>query len=80
LGHYGFLLFNSWEFGFYQNRENNIPPDLWFGHDGWMRGAIKSNPSFEVSWRSLEHSFGMPIRNGVNGIFKQKGDERLDMQ
>jgi len=80
LVHYDFLLFNSWEFGFYQNRQGNIPPELWVGHDGWMRGEVKSNPSFEVSWRSLEHSFATPFRNYVNEVFRQKGNGTLEIR
>ena len=80
LEHYDFLLFNSWEFSYYQNQEDNIPPDLWFGHDGWMRGEVKSDPSFEVSWRLVEHAFGIPFREYVNELFRQNKDGKLEMR
>ena len=69
LEHYDFLLYNSWEFSFYQNSQGTIPPELWYGHDGWMRGEAKDNPSFEVMWRRVEHAFDTPFRDYVNAIY-----------
>ena len=72
LEHYDFLLFNSWEFSFLQQQDGTIPQELWQGHDGWMRGQVETNPSFESSWRKLEHSFGTSFKQYVNDLYSDK--------
>ena len=73
LEHYNLLLFNSWEFSYYQNMGETIPPELWYGHDGWMRGEAKTNAAFQSTWRDLEYAFADPFRNYVNEVFEETG-------
>ena len=72
---YNFILFNSWEFSYYQNVDNSIPHELWIGHDGWMRGEVEDNPAFERGWREHEHAFAEPFKGYVNALFTAREEK-----
>jgi hypothetical protein len=74
---YNFILFNSWEFSYYQNVEDTIPPELWFGHDGYMRSEVRTNPGFVRSWKDLLDSFDDPFKTYVNEVISAGGSPVL---
>ena len=76
LRHYNFQQFNAWEFSYYQNEDKIIQPELWIGHDGWMREEARTNLAVKSTWYEMEHSFAKPFRSYVNQILSEAGETR----
>lgn len=74
LRNYNFLLLNAWEFSYYQNEDETIPPELWIGQDKWMRVEARTNNAFRNTWDEMRAVFAEPFHSYVNEVFKSPRD------
>lgn len=64
-----FLLFNSWEYFFYQHRDRAIPDQLFVGTDAHMRVLVHSKPGLAVFWEEYRHAYEEPFLSYVSEVF-----------
>jgi len=69
-----FLLFNAWEYFFYQNRDRSIPTQLFEGTDAHMRVLIATKPGLTSFWRDYAHAYEDPFRTYVDDAMAAAGD------
>ena len=67
-----FLQFNAWEFFYYQNRDKQIPKELWVGANGYYVDLIKTRPGLGRFWNDMQHGYDEPFRSHVAGLFAQR--------
>jgi len=68
--YWNFLLFNGWEYLFYQARESAIPANLWLGAEGYFKGLLPAKPGLARFWSEYRASFAEPFRSHVEGYFR----------
>ena len=68
---YYFMQANGWEYTYYQNIEDSIPPELWIGVDGYMGGLAQTNTGWVRFWSELSHAFGEPFRSYIDERIRQ---------
>jgi len=61
------MLFNAWEYWFYQEQDRSIPSYLGTGADNWWKDLIKKNRGVACYWGKNQQffgeSFGRYVRN-----------------
>ena len=67
-----FMLFNAWEYFFYQHRDGSIPAQLFFGTDAHMRMLVTTKPGLVSFWEEYRHAYEEPFRSYVEGAFAKK--------
>lgn len=65
-GTYYFMQANGWEYTYYQNLDEAIPPELWVGVDGYFGGLASSNRGWVRFWEETAHAFGEPFRTHID--------------
>jgi len=73
LQYFIFLELNAWEFGYYQNADGAIPPQLWEGQDAWMRDEARTNVAFRDTWKEMKNAFAEPFRTYAEKIVFPSG-------
>ena len=68
---YYFMQLNSWEYMYYQNRDDSIPRQLWVGADSYFKSLVQSKPGYRRVWREVETAFDEPFRSYVTDEFKR---------
>jgi hypothetical protein len=63
-----FMLFNAWEYFYYQDRDRSIPRQLFSGTDAHMRRLIETKPGVESFWVEYEHAYDDPFRAYVSQL------------
>jgi hypothetical protein len=71
-GSYLFLLFNGWEYFYYQHRDASIPKEIWVGADGYFKGLVETKPGVTRFWSEFQTSFDEPFRSYAAGKFVTK--------
>lgn len=61
---YLLIMFNAYEYHFYQHRDRAIPKELWVGADSYFKGYI-ATPAFRRFWRDYRGAFDDPFRTHV---------------
>lgn len=67
-----FMLFNAWEYFFYQNKDGSIPKQLFLGTDAHMRKLIATKPGLESFWTEYQHAYEEPFLSYVSGTFAEQ--------
>ena len=62
---YYFMQANGWEYLYYQNLDNAIPPELWVGGDGYFSNEARTNVGWMRFWQETAMGFGEPFRSYV---------------
>ena len=62
---YYFMQANGWEYTYYQELDEALPPSLWPGVDGYMEQQARSNPGWVRFWRESADGFGEPFRSYI---------------
>ncbi len=62
---YYFMQANGWEYTYYQELEQALPPSLWPGVDGYMGGQARGNPGWVRFWEETSDGFGEPFRSYI---------------
>ena len=65
---YWFLMFNGWEYAYYQNLDGSIPTPLWDGINDGISFTSKRNPVIARYWEQESISFGEPFKSYVEDI------------
>ena len=69
-----FMQFNAWEFYYYQNRDNQIPRELWIGADAYYRELIKARPGAARVWDEFRIGYAEPFRRYPSQGFAKQPD------
>ena len=67
-----FMLFNAWEYFFYQNLDGSIPSQLFLGTDAHMRVLTDTKPGLASFWKEYNHAYEDPFRSYVSGLFERE--------
>jgi hypothetical protein len=62
---YYFILFNGWEYSYYQNLAGTVPPEWYEGVDGYFTAEAESKAGYVRFWKETAHAFGEPFRSHV---------------
>jgi hypothetical protein len=67
-----FLQINSWEYLYYQHRDNSIPKEVWVGADSYYRRLVYTTPGLTRFWSEYGAVFDEPFRSYVTQEFAKK--------
>jgi hypothetical protein len=63
-----FIMYNSWEYTYYQNGNDALPKGLHDGADEYFRGFL-SEPGYRRFWPEYRSAYGEPFRSYVEEVF-----------
>jgi hypothetical protein len=64
-----FMLFNAWEYFFYQYKDGSIPKQLFLGTDAHMRMLVTTKPGLASFWIEYQHAYEEPFLSYVSSAF-----------
>ena len=64
-----FMLFNAWEYFYYEHGDEAIPKQLWVGADEYFKLLFATKPAFGRSWKEISVAFDEPFKSYVNREF-----------
>jgi hypothetical protein len=67
-----FLQLNSWEYLYYQNRDDSIPKEVWVGGDSYYRQQVGTKPGLSHFWDEYAAVFAEPFRSYATEQFAKK--------
>ena len=62
---YYLMQINGWEYTYYQNLDQAVPPYFWRGVDGYMGNEARTNAGWVRFWEENAIAFGEPFRSYV---------------
>lgn len=62
---YYFMQVNGWEYTYYQELEEALPPSFWPGVDGYMSNQARTNSGWVRFWEETADGFGQPSRSYI---------------
>ena len=62
---YYFMQANGWEYTYYQELDEALPPSLWPGVNGFMGSQARTNPGWVRFWEESADGFGQPFRSYI---------------
>ena len=63
---YYFMQANGWEYTYYQQLDDAVPPELWLGVDGYMADQARTNAGWVRFWKETAFGFGEPFRSYID--------------
>ena len=69
-----FIMYNSWEYTYYQDGNDALPKGLHVGADAYFRSFL-SQPGYRRFWPEYRDSYGEPFRSYVEEIFNAAKSE-----
>lgn len=66
---YYFMLFNGWEYLYYQDRDGSIPPQLFRGADAIFKEFVRTRPGYKRFWSDYQVAFDEPFRSYADAAF-----------
>jgi len=66
---YYFLLFNGWEYLYYQNTDGSIPPQLFRGADAQFKEYVRTKAGYRRFWSEYQIAFDEPFRSYADAAF-----------
>jgi hypothetical protein len=69
---YYLMLFNAWEYWFYQQQDNSIPSYLGVGADVWWKDLIKKNCGVVMFWEKNKQFFGESFGRYISNEFNSR--------
>ena len=67
-----FMLFNAWEYFFYQHQDGSIPAQLFLGTDAHMRMLVTTKPGLGSFWEEYRHAYEEPFLSYVSDAFAKR--------
>ena len=64
-----FMLFNAWEYFYYQHADGSIPKQLFSGSDAHMKRLIATKPGLVGFWNAFQHAYEEPFLSSVSSQF-----------
>jgi hypothetical protein len=74
-GRWAFLMFNGWEYFFYQFRDESIPSHLWIGANARYASLLGTKPGLARFWSEYQPFFDEPFRSHVAALVPSSGLE-----
>ena len=77
---YYLMQLNGWEYTFYQNIDETLPPELWMGVTGYLGIEVQSKAGYARFWEESSIAFGDPFHSYVeeyiqrNSAFRRLSD------
>ena len=68
---YYFMQANGWEYLYYQNQDESIPPEFWAGADGYYSHETTTNPALVRFWEETALGFEEPFRSHIGARVMQ---------
>jgi len=65
------LRFDGYEYTYYANRNESIPPELWRGMDSSFTHDIRTYPGIRRFWTEYGHAFAEPFHSYVDSRFTE---------
>ena len=62
---YYFVLFNTWEYIYYQNIDEALPEAFWEGADAYYSNELENTQGFRIFWEKYESAFAKPFKSHV---------------
>jgi hypothetical protein len=69
---YYFMQFNSWEYMYYQQRDDSIPIELWHGADAYFKSLVEMKPGYRRFWAETGTAFDEPFRSYADQQFQRR--------
>ena len=66
---YYFVLFNTWEYIYYQNIDEALPEAFWEGANAYYSNELKNTQGFRIFWEKYETAFAEHLKSHVLEIF-----------
>ena len=63
---YYFMQANGWEYTYYQQLDDAVPPELWLGVEGYMADQARTNAGWVRFWEETALGFGEPFRSYID--------------
>lgn len=63
-----FIMYNGWEYTYYQSEDDALPKGLHEGADAYYRGLL-SKPGYRKWWPEYRFGYGEPFRSYVEKVF-----------
>jgi hypothetical protein len=67
-----FMLFNAWEYFFYQYKDGSIPKQLFLGTDTHMRMLVTTRPGVAGFWAEYRHAYAEPFLSYATSAFPKE--------
>ena len=67
---YYHIVFNGFEYMYYQNLAGTVPPAFWEGGNGYFTAEAESNAGYARFWKETDHAFAEPFHSYVEGRIK----------
>ena len=68
---YYFMLFNGWEYLYYQNIDESIPPQLFRGADAIFKEYVRTKPGYGKFWSDFQVAFDEPLHSYADAEFPE---------
>lgn len=75
--HYLFVLFNGWEYLYYLNKADSVPPELWRGGNAYFGNLAATKAGCRRFWDETQHGYDEPFHSHAAG-YLQTGAESID--
>jgi hypothetical protein len=69
---YNLMIFNAFEYWYYERQDGSIPEYLWLGADTYWKFLIKKNLGLGRLWSEYQSFFGEPFRSYVSQQFANR--------
>jgi hypothetical protein len=66
------MVFNGWEYLYYQNEDGSVPEQLWMGADAYCKQLIRTSPGLGWIWRDIAPAYADPFRSYVEMEFARR--------
>jgi hypothetical protein len=60
---------NTWEYGYYLNRDAATPPELWVGMDAYYSDLAKNQPGLKRFWKEYGFGYAEPFHSYADQFF-----------
>lgn len=60
---YYLMQVNGWEYAYYQNLAETIPPELWGGFDRYFTDEVRTKAGYARFWKETAFGFDEPFRS-----------------
>lgn len=67
-GQYQVIAINAWEYYYYENGKETLPPELWIGANAYYEKLMRETPGLQKFWGEFEHIYAEPFRSYVQDI------------
>jgi len=67
---YQLMSVNSWEYGYYLNKDKSTPPELWEGLNAYYVSQASSYPGMKKFWQEFAFVYAEPFRSYADQHFQ----------